>query len=59
MTTPTLTVALIVKNEANHLQSCLETVQGWVDEIVILDSGSTDSTEAIARQFTDKFFCKP
>ncbi|OCH05739.1 glycosyltransferase family 2 protein [Aliivibrio fischeri] len=59
MTTPTLTVALIVKNEANHLQSCLETVQGWVDEIVILDSGSTDSTEAIARQFTDKFFVNP
>ncbi len=56
MTTPTITVALIVKNEANHLQACLETVQGWVDEIVILDSGSTDSTEAIARQFTDKFF---
>ena len=56
MTTPTITVALIVKNEANHLQACLETIQGWVDEIVILDSGSTDSTEAIARQFTDKFF---
>lgn len=59
MTTPTLTVALIVKNEANHLHSCLETVQGWVDEIVILDSGSTDSTEAIARKFTDKFFVNP
>lgn len=59
MTTPTITVALIVKNEANHLQACLETVQGWVDEIVILDSGSTDSTEAIARQFTDKFFVNP
>ena len=54
--TPTLAVALIVKNEAKHLQACLETVQGWVDEIVILDSGSTDETESMARQFTDKFF---
>lgn len=54
--TPTLAVALIVKNEAKHLQACLETVQGWVDEIVILDSGSTDETESIAHQFTDKFF---
>ncbi|AAW84629.1 alpha-L-glycero-D-manno-heptose beta-1,4-glucosyltransferase [Aliivibrio fischeri ES114] len=54
--TPTLAVALIVKNEAKHLQACLETVQGWVDEIVILDSGSTDETESIARQFTDRFF---
>lgn len=56
MTIPTITVALIVKNEDNHLQSCLETVQSWADEIIILDSGSTDKTEAIARQFTDKFF---
>ncbi|SHF59973.1 glycosyltransferase family 2 protein [Vibrio gazogenes] len=56
MTQPTLAVALIVKNEAKHLEACLKTVQGWVDEIVILDSGSTDETEHVARQFTDKFF---
>ncbi|EGR4261592.1 glycosyltransferase family 2 protein [Vibrio cholerae] len=54
--TPTLAVALIVKNEAKHLQACLETVADWVDEIVILDSGSSDETEAIARRFTDKFY---
>ncbi|WED23257.1 glycosyltransferase family 2 protein [Vibrio sp. JC009] len=53
---PTLAVALIVKNESQHLKACLETVKGWVDEIVILDSGSTDDTEVIARQYTDKFF---
>jgi len=53
---PTLAVALIVKNEAKHLQACLETVVGWVDEIVILDSGSSDETEAIARRFTNKFY---
>ncbi|WP_300668852.1 glycosyltransferase family 2 protein [Desulfoluna sp.] len=53
---PTLTVAVIVKNEADNLKACLETVHGWVDEIVILDSGSTDATEQVARQFTDHFF---
>lgn len=53
---PTLAVALIVKNEEKHLRACLETVTGWVDEIVILDSGSTDATESIAREFTDKFY---
>ena len=53
---PTLAVALIVKNEEKHLQACLETVKDWVDEIVLLDSGSTDQTEAIARQYTDKFY---
>lgn len=52
----TLAVALIVKNEEKHLRACLETVADWVDEIVILDSGSTDGTESIAREFTDKFY---
>lgn len=56
MNQPTLAVALIVRNEAKHLKACLETVHDWVDEIVILDSGSTDNTEEIARQFTDKFY---
>lgn len=56
MSKPTLAVALIVKNEEKHLQACLDTVKGWVDEIVVLDSGSTDHTEAIARQYTDKFY---
>ncbi len=59
MSTPkrkTIAAALIVKNESKHLKECLETVFEWVDEIIILDSGSTDETEAIARQYTDKFY---
>ncbi len=56
MTKPTLAIALIVKNEAQHLEACLETVHDWVNEIVVMDSGSTDNTEEIARRYTDKFF---
>jgi len=56
MNKATIGVLMIVKNESKHLAACLETVQGWVDEIVILDSGSDDETESIARQFTDKFY---
>lgn len=56
MTTPTLGVALIVRNESKHLKACLDTVNEWVDEIVILDSGSTDNTEEIARQYTEKYY---
>jgi len=56
VTKPTLAVALIVKNEAQHLESCLETVHDWVNEIVVMDSGSTDNTEEIARRYTDKFY---
>jgi (heptosyl)LPS beta-1,4-glucosyltransferase len=55
VTKPTLAVALIVKNESKHLKACLETVHGWVDEIVVLDSGSSDDTESIAREFNANF----
>lgn len=55
-TRPTLAVALIVKNEAQNLEACLKTVHGWVDEIVILDTNSSDGTDAIARRYTDKFY---
>nr|WP_320133655.1 glycosyltransferase family 2 protein [uncultured Holophaga sp.] len=51
----TVTAILIVKNEEKHLAACLETVQGWVDEILVYDSGSTDRTEAIAADFGARF----
>lgn len=55
-TKPSLAVVLIVKNEAANLDACLKTVKGWVDEIVILDSGSDDNTPMIAQKYTDKFY---
>lgn len=56
MSKATIGVLMIVKNESKHIAECLETVKDWVDEIVIVDSGSTDDTETIARQYTDKFY---
>ena len=53
---PTLSVAMIVKNEAQDLAKCLDTVKDWVDEIVILDSGSTDNTKQIALEYGAKFY---
>ena len=44
---------MIVKNEQINLRACLETLS-WVDEIVVLDSGSTDATCDIAREYTGK-----
>lgn len=52
----TLAVALIVKNEARMLTACLDSVKDIANEIIILDSGSSDDTEAIARRYTDKFY---
>lgn len=53
---PTISVAMIVKNEQQDLAACLDTVKDWVDEIVILDSGSTDATQEIALQYGAKFY---
>lgn len=45
-----LTLAMIVKDEAAHLGHCLDSVRGLVDEIVVLDTGSTDGTPDLARE---------
>lgn len=50
-----LSVIIITKNEAAHIGGCLESV-AWADEIIVLDSGSTDDTVAICRRYTDKVY---
>lgn len=47
---------MIVKNEEKYLQKCLESVSGIVDEINIVDTGSTDATKEIAAKFTDRIY---
>lgn len=49
--TQTLSVTVITKNEAANIRACLESV-AWADEIIVVDSGSTDDTVAICREFT-------
>ena len=51
---PKISLAMIVRNEAEGLERCLLSVAAGVDEIVIVDTGSTDDTIAIARRFTDR-----
>lgn len=53
-----LSVVLIVKNEAAHLEDALATLD-WCDEIIIVDAGSSDATPAIAKQYTGKIFHYP
>lgn len=57
---PQLSVVIITYNEANNIRRCIESVQKVADEIVVLDSYSTDGTAAIARSLgaivhTEKF----
>lgn len=52
----TLTVSIITLNEEKNLARTLESVKKFADEIVIVDSGSTDKTEEIAKNFNAKFY---
>ncbi len=47
---------MIVKNEERVLARCLDSLQGIYDELVIVDTGSTDSTKEIAAHYTDKIY---
>jgi len=47
---------MIVKNEAETLPRCLDCLEGIPDEIIIVDTGSTDDTKAVAQRYTDKVF---
>ena len=51
-----LTLSMIVKNEEKYLAGCLESVKGIADEIVIVDTGSTDSTVDIAQKYGAKIY---
>jgi glycosyltransferase involved in cell wall biosynthesis len=50
-----LSVIIIAKNEEESIGACLESI-AWADEIIVLDSGSTDATVAICRKYTDKVY---
>lgn len=51
-----LSVVIITFNEERNIARCLESVKGIADDIVVLDSFSTDQTEAICKSFGVRFF---
>ena len=52
----TLSVVMMVKDEAANLRRCLPRLASVADEIVILDSGSTDESETVAAQHGARWF---
>lgn len=52
----TISLCMIVKNEERILRRCLDSVADLVDEIIIVDTGSTDGTKSIAAEYTESVF---
>ncbi|MVX62329.1 glycosyltransferase [Clostridium chromiireducens] len=51
-----LSLCMIVKNEEENLKNCLSKVVAFIDEIIIVDTGSNDNTKNIAKKFTNKIY---
>lgn len=52
----TISLCMIVKNEENVLARCLQSIHDLMDEIIIVDTGSTDRTKEIAAEYTDQIY---
>lgn len=52
----TISLCMIVKNEERILKRCLDSLEGLMDEIIIVDTGSTDATKKIAAAYTDRIY---
>ena len=55
---PKLSVTVITKNESAHISAALASVR-WADEIIVVDSESTDDTVTLARQMTERVVVRP
>lgn len=51
-----ISLCMIVKNEEKVLARCLDSIADLMDEIIIVDTGSTDGTKEIAAKYTDKIY---
>lgn len=51
-----ISLCMIVKNEERVLTRCLDSLAATMDEIIIVDTGSTDATKEIARRYTEKVY---
>jgi glycosyltransferase involved in cell wall biosynthesis len=56
---PTLSLCMIVKDEEERLPLCIESVRDWVDEMIVVDTGSSDQTREVAQRSGAKVFLHP
>ena len=51
-----ISLCMIVRNEEEVIERCLKSICDLVDEIIIVDTGSTDKTKQIVSKYTDKIY---
>lgn len=51
-----VTLCMIVKNEEENIEGCLSKIRNLINEIVVVNTGSTDNTKNIALEFTNKVY---
>ena len=56
---PLISLCMIVRNEEAVLGRCLDSVADLVDEIILVDTGSTDNTKAVAAEYAAKIYDFP
>lgn len=56
---PKISLCMIVKDEEAHIGRCLESLKGHVDEMVVVDTGSTDKTMEIAKSYGARVYEHP
>jgi glycosyltransferase involved in cell wall biosynthesis len=54
-----VSLCLMVRNEGESLPRCLQSIAGMADEIIVIDTGSTDRTKEVAASFGAKVFDFP
>ena len=55
---PSITAIVVCRNEAAHLRACLPRLR-WVDELIVIDLGSTDHSRGIAEHWADTVYDHP
>ena len=53
---PKLSAVIITQNEERNIGRCIDSLKGVADDIVVVDSGSTDNTEVICKEKGARFF---